>query len=175
MGRNRTALSGFADHYLTTRSPSHIHSGHLLAQSHPSFSSMRSHTLSYILSNHLRWSSERAYSISHAQKDNSSRSSATLIARRSFIYSVISFLSIRLRKAVLSFRFVSKKIKVFLGWAVVLLPHRPLTDRLQKSNFSRTVMTHSLNNYIIPKYENLSRLFLHPRWFFCNLWHVYHE
>ena len=46
---------------------------------------------------------------------------------------VISFLSIRLRKAVLSFDF--DLYKSFSLWAVVLLPHLPLTERLRSSKF----------------------------------------
>ena len=47
--------------------------------------------------------------------------------------SVISFLSIRLRKAVLSFDY--GLYKSFSLWAVVLLPHSPLTEELRSSNF----------------------------------------
>ena len=47
--------------------------------------------------------------------------------------SVISFLSIRLRKAVLSFDY--GLYKSFSLWAVVLLPHPPLTEGLRSSKF----------------------------------------
>ena len=47
--------------------------------------------------------------------------------------SVISFLSIKLRKAVLSFDF--DLYKSFSPWAVVILPHPPLTEELHRKSF----------------------------------------
>ena len=62
----------------------------------------------------------------------------------------IMFLSLGLREAVLSFRFVLNKS--FSHWAVVLLPHPPLTEGL------RTSISHSLD-YSISNFHIIVKSF----------------